>query len=102
MISYPSLTFTPYFEIVLETYWSPDSNELLLALQSSVKAAPDADLVSYLTDLAMYNAETEETRILVQADPKTTWFPNGWKAPGVVTYRKGGTNNFQELELSLR
>lgn len=102
VISYPSLTFTPYFQIVNQTYWSPDSNELLMAKQSSVKAAPDAAFAAYLTDLALFNAETGETRILVQAEPKATCFPNAWKAPGVVTYRKGSLNSFQELELSLR
>lgn len=82
---------TADFKLVAEmpiytlAYWSPDSDEMLMATASGVKPTIEFT-IDYLTDLVLYDVETGKSRTLLKADGETSYRPSGWTKPGEASY----------------
>lgn len=65
--------------------WSPDTQELLLTIGNNIEA--DTHTGSTF-DIAIYNADTRQTTVLVEGDAESLLIAGGWEAPNVVRYSR--------------
>ena len=87
---------------VVGPIWSPDSDKLLISIESGIQANFPEDL-DYTLDLATYDLKTGTTTILKKGESNYYYLPKAWNKDNQIEYEKKhmGSNRNEVLKETL-